>query len=212
MNISYVNFYNESITEQQSSLVPDYSKIYKDPNTNNIKIKKKFYNFKQSCVKYYKDINETFNQILSEYNNIVGTLEIIETEYLGNYRLEKESCYSDGILYVKGNALYIGDDEKYIGSETIDKDTGIPLYERTIKYYYDTQWSVNDPIFEVYYNENDGSLNYLRFNIDSKIFPYVDEEHYGLESIQDGSWEQLRLSLEIPLDRMNYYKTSNVIP
>jgi hypothetical protein len=213
MNISYVNFYNQLITEQQATNTSDFIKVFRDPQFNNIKMKQRHYDFKPSTLIYYKDSDELNEQIANQFSNIEGMLEIVDTEYIGMYRLEKQNCYYDGILGVKGKTLFIANEEnRYIGNETIDKITNLTYYELTIKYYYDDALSERHPVFEVHYKEEDGSLNYLKFNENSRIYGHLDEEHYTQESIDDGSWEQLRVSLEIPLERMNYYKYSSVIP
>ena len=213
MNISFVNFYNQLITEQQAGNMSDYAKIFRDPVTNNIKMKQSYYDFEPLFLSYYKEQNETNEQISNQFIDFIGLLQIIEKEFVGNYQLENTLIYRNGVFKGMANTLYLGNEEnRYMGTETIDTITNLPYFELTIKYYYDDALSETHPVFEVHYNEEDGSLKYLKFNENSRIYGHLDEEHYTQESIDDGSWEQLRVSLEIPLERMNYYKYSSVIP
>ena len=61
--VIYTNSYNEIITEQQLSSVKDYNKVYKLNGV--IKKIESYYNGQFDGVEYFKEDNETLNDIFT---------------------------------------------------------------------------------------------------------------------------------------------------
>jgi len=160
MNIEYKNKYGKSITMQQAESLEQYIKVYFDGGQ--IKRKETIYKGNLLGLVYYKDINESHQDILNTEMTAVGII-IREIEFFGDYRLEKDFFYNEvSIITRYFNALY--DPNNFlIARESLDEN-GSVNYLETFKFYYDVNITENPEyyVFKCTYSQ-DGSQVKVNF-------------------------------------------------
>lgn len=161
--ISYTNGWLQPVTNQQLALLREYNKIFEEDG----KLKKIEYyqNSKIIGIDYYKNPNETIDDIFS----ILGTntVSIIVLENSGNYKIQTESNYINGIARAKRK--YLIENGKIICDQSIHDD--VIQVKETRKYLYDSEGKeVGEEIFRFDYNE-DGSLNFV-YGVDYPFSEY----------------------------------------
>jgi antitoxin component YwqK of YwqJK toxin-antitoxin module len=146
--ISYQNFYEEPITEQQLNALNEYYKVY---SINGIVKKKEFYsNGELKELEYIKDQSENINDIFTALGT--NDLAVTQFEQIGNYNIETCQSFHNGIVLVTEKFLRLND--RIICEQLFDSNN-IPKLESTVKNLYDNS---GKEIYEFYYNEG-GSLD-----------------------------------------------------
>lgn len=209
MNITYKNVFDELIHENQTPQLKDYYKVY---NVNDqVKQMEKFYEGKLQALIYYKDVNESHQQIMNDLFTLGKFISIIEKEAKsGGYILEKEFHYNgEGVLSSRSNLLYDVNRDLIAEEWITNLATGIPDYDKTKKFFYDRNVNPDEYLFDCRYDEMSGKLAELYYNNH-----HINSD--GQDSILfDDSPEdilELRTLTGISQQLAEYYVSPNVIP
>lgn len=206
MSVIIENSKGMEISPQQALLLNEYVKKYLIDGI--IKKEEIFRNQILKEIIYHKNSNENDQQIISELqvNNVY--IEIKEHILLPPRKLIKTNVYSsDGTLTFKYNSLRDQNDD-LICTENIDLSTGKPIYDETIKRYYDRNLDPVDEVFECVFKE-DGTLDYIKYNAHS--------EQDGICFAEDGTPGEediptLCLYAGLTEQEMHYYLTATLLP
>lgn len=159
--VIYTNSYNEIIVEQQLSSLKDYNKVYKLNGV--IKKIESYYNGQFDRVEYFKEDNETLNDIFT----LAGTnsLLITQIELIGNYKIVNSFSYIEGVnTHIEKHLLL---NNKIICIH--EQQTAGQLYCE--KYLFDSDESeIGEEIFSFKYNV-DGTLK----NISGIGYPFSND-------------------------------------
>lgn len=224
MQIQYKNFDGLAITAQQAGL--EKKEFYKEIIENGLVKKIEYHwgvperNQLPSLFEliYYKDANETNNEIIAKYSKTESLYKIrIRTRSThGIFSIDNEELYSrkpTGFvnLYVENNYLY-DSNNNLMAHEVIhtDKTPQDPDYRIIWKYYFDVEangkkTTVN-PHFEVNYDEN-GDFAYIEYNPDP---PYC--LGFDLTQYFDQEADDFMTSFNIPSNLQAWYKTRDFLP
>lgn len=200
--------FDELVHKNQTPQLKSYYKVY---NSNGrIKQMEKFYEGKLKGLIYYKDLDESHQQILDNIFVPGKFLSIVESETRsGGYILEKEFYFSiDGMLSSRSNMLYDINKDLIAAELITDLNTGIPDYNNTEKFFYDRNVNPDEYLFNCRYDE-DGRLKELYYN-----------NHHNNSDGQDSfllddspeDIQELRELTGISQQLAEYYMSPNVIP
>ncbi len=148
--ISYQNFYEEAITEQQLGALNEYYKVY---SINGIVKKKEFYsNGELKELEYIKDQSENINDIFTALGT--NDLAITQFEQIGIYNIETCQGFHNGIKF--GTEKFLRLNDRIICEQLLDSNDN-PKNKETMKYMYD---NTGKEIYEFFYNTN-GFLDFV---------------------------------------------------
>lgn len=206
MSVIIENPKGMEISPQQALLLNEYVKKYLIDGI--IKKEEIFRNQILREIVYHKNSNENDQQIISDLqvNNIY--VEIKEHILLSPRTLIKTNVYlSDGTLTFKYNSLRDQNDD-LICTENIDLSTGEPIYDETIKRYYDRNLDPVDEVFECVFKE-DGTLDYIKYNAHSEqdSICFAEDGTPGEEDIPT-----LCLYAGLTEQEIQYYLTATLLP
>ncbi|MES2619109.1 MAG: hypothetical protein V4613_14625 [Bacteroidota bacterium] len=208
MSITYKNNLGNMISEKQALWLSEYRKVH---NVNGV-VKQEEEFFKGNFVRlyYYKDQNETHQQIMANFFISGKLITIIERETVASvYTLEKSFNYNaNGNLAGKGNRVFDANNDLIAHEEIWDLNSNVPKYELTKKYYYDRNINPEKYLFECSYKDN-GTLGLLYYNNEHFNPDEQDSEVFD-DSPQD--IQTLRDLTGISQDLADYYVSSEVIP
>jgi hypothetical protein len=206
MTIKYTNEESTEVTLQQSMMLTKYFKIY---SIDNLVKKEEFFKHQQlASITYYKDLNETDAQILSNFQSLKVELVITERIQLSAHTLLKSIIYNkEGVVMSKFNTLYDSNGE-LLCEETIDLDLDEPMYDQTLKTFYNRTVDPENEIFDCKYNE-DGKLDYIRYN----AYSYQDSIWFA-EDGRPGKEDIPTLCeyVGLTMAEMEYYLTATLLP
>ncbi len=198
------NMDNVEITQQQAAMSDMYWKQYIE---NNLLKKEEFFiEQKLSYTVHYKTSSETVQDILAAYDGI--DLVIKEIIMIGSKRYIQQRDYSpSGILEKRSNLLY-DENNDLIAKEEIDIVSNLPIYNETIKYYFNRQLDPKNELFECSYNE-DGTLDGILYN----AYEFQESMGFGIDGIPgESDIETLRGLTGLSEEGMTYYLTADVLP
>lgn len=192
------------ISQQQASMLNLYCIQYEE--NNQLKKQDFFVNQQLNTVVYYKNENEILSDIISEFS---GTrLVIKEFSYVGNKKIEYNNVYNTtGALDEQYNFAY-NQNLEVICWEYIDNESGLPIYTKTRKFYFDSDIDPEDELFDCTYNE-DGSLDRILY-APHAIQDSMDFWEDGVPGESD--IETLRGLTGLSEEEMNYYLTADILP
>ncbi len=204
MKLIYKDLFDKVITAEQAMKLDRYTVQY--AYNGKIKIEEELDKGKMQRLIYYRYDDEAHQTILDRAHK--GCFFAIrETQYFGDYRLEKDFDYdSKGIFFGYSNALY-DPDNNLVGSEVLDKNEA-PDYSCTQKYYFDKNMTT-DPdeyLFRCEYNIG-GGLNDIYYLANDRC--EQDAEYF---SDSPACVEKLMGRTGISKALMDYYISPNVTP
>jgi hypothetical protein len=212
MTISYLDYFGKSISQQQASNLDEYYIVYSvnDKRKKSELIK----NNELYRVYYYLDENESENEALSilKSHYELSFFVIIEIKIIGNYRYEiAKGFINEGELTSKNHALYNNLTNEFIAEEYIDLETNLPIYEETVKMFYNRSFDPENVIFEGFYNE-DGSLDYIKFNY-YESYPHLDCIWFGTDGLEgEEDIPTLCQHTGLNIEFVNYYLNASILP
>jgi len=192
---------NILITEQNALDLDSYYKVYTLPN-GLVKKKERYNKRKLSTIDYYKDIDETEEQVKAFLMPLNISFSILEREFYGKYLIVRGNHYQRGQAQTFSSTRSLFDEEDLICSEEIDLDSNKPLFQHTKKYLgkYLDERSVN--YCEFYYH-SDGSLMCCDYNY---MHDY-DSESFDLQRLP---W--IKSTFMLSDEIYNYYLTADLLP
>ena len=207
MEIKYANPEGSEVSLQQSILLEKYLKIH---SINDLIKKEELFDKQQLIsIVYFKDQNETDAQVVSDLYEAGVELIIRERISLTDYLLVKSVVYHEnGYITMKFNTLYDSENGEFMGEERIDLETNEPIYDETLKLYFDRNLDPENEVFEGKYKE-DGTLDYIKYNhySDHDAIWFGDDGIPGEEDIPT-----LCAYAGISMEKMQYYLTATLLP
>lgn len=209
MKITFKDSSDKLIPEEQISKIDTYFKVYSEDGQ--VKQKEKFYKGEFKYLMYYKDANETHEQIMSNLFVLGKYISIVEKEAVtGGYTLERSLNYDEkGEPEIRINELF---DANYdcIAHEWIsDLISGVPDYHHTVKYFFDRSVNPNYLLFECIYDEEDGKFDRIDYN--NYHIDYEGHESMCFSNSPKDT-QELRALTGISQQLMDYYLSPRVIP
>jgi len=161
MEILYKDCFGTFITARQAANDGNYDKLYKPAVAGLIKKIENYAAGELVTIYYYKEADETVNEIINKLLPYECGFGIIERETYGLYLIEKTEHYSGGKFVGKTRDLY-DSTGLHIASEETDPVTNLPDYELTTKH-------LGEYIHEedsgcIFYYNSDGSFSYCEDN------------------------------------------------
>ena len=149
--ISFTNYNNEPLSNQQASALGEYVKVYEINSI--IKKIEYYYDGEFESVEYFKDDTEKLNDIFTALKT--NTLCITQKENINNYTIKISTSYINGIISHTEKELFL--DSKMICVHELDANNQLKIND-CIKYLYDDNGSeTGEEIFNFHYNQ-DGTL------------------------------------------------------
>jgi len=190
-----INTNSVEISINQANMLDSYIKIYVNETTNKI-VKEESYNLSiLSFIFYYITNTENELEVVEEQLKLCDYIAIVRINIQGEYTIENLNNYNrDKNVYIKERALI--KDNKLLCIQSLKIDTDIPIFEDTIKGYYQN----DDFILEATYKE-DGSIDKLTYlcSDDEREFEYYDSSNF--KDLQNQFEEDL-----------SYYFTAEFLP
>jgi len=190
-----INTNSVEISINQANMLDSYIKIYVNETTNKI-VKEESYNLSiLSFIFYYITNTENELEVVEEQLKLCDYIAIVRINIQGEYTIENLNNYNrDKNVYIKERALI--KDNKLLCIQGLKIDTDIPIFEDTIKGYYQN----DDFILEATYKE-DGSIDKLTYlcSDDEREFEYYDSSNF--KDLQNQFEEDL-----------SYYFTAEFLP
>ena len=218
MNITYTNTYKEAITESQAQQLDLFTKRFFD---NGLLKKIEYHSvYEGVSVTYYKDQNETnvLQNLTLEYPN-VDDFRIRTRESIGNYFIENEEWFENGILKFKSTAIR-DSQRRMIAAEDFDvitnesKGSGKSFYSEAVYRMWcepniEGDWIDKEfNVFNAEYND-DGSLKRIDFN---EMSTYDKELYLPNSENTEFDLAILKTKCGFTDEQMNYYLTSAILP
>ena len=156
VSIKYKDIYLNEITEAQANILGNYSKEFIEDGS--LKKIENYYKYILKSIEYYIKPSENEMEIVEELSQQTSIIVIADPlSSSGNLFIGVTRQYINMQMVLKGRNLY-DEFKNIICMETIDVNTNLPSYEKTVKYYYGTDPEINDTeAFTAEYNA-DGSL------------------------------------------------------
>ncbi|MCO5950358.1 hypothetical protein [Mucilaginibacter flavidus] len=200
MKVIFKDYMDNQITEQQTALLGEYSKVFVMPG-DVIKKEDFFDNNKLQNIHYYKDIDETEEEAREKLNQYNVPFSIREREKYGDFTIIRVNSYTANQLTEKWKFLADANDF-ILCTQPINLISGEPVYEQTTKYL--GEYS------------NDLEPNYCRFNFDSDgqvtycAYNYVRD--YESELFELDRLLMIREKFNLTDEQYNYYLTADLLP
>ena len=199
--------FGKPVTEQQLSLLNEYTEILIDPTTSLVKTMNTFKNGNLWDINYFKSGNESENQIVNDLKTQTDSFTISERLVTtANYTIESSNQYISTDLNsppLKSKALKKQNGEP-ICIETLDANNSLPIPDETKKYYYGTDEDGEEfEILEGFYKQ-DGSIDYIIYKPNGDLNSGQDWEYFYQSNF---AVLQSKFTNDI-----SYFLTSTLIP
>jgi hypothetical protein len=216
--IIYINPLKEVITENQAVQLKSFKKEFYE----NSVLKKTEIKFHSGAiwVTYYKDQDETnvLQNLTLEYPN-VDDFRVRTRESIGNYFIENEEWFQNGILKFKSSAIR-DSKRRMIAAEDFDvitnesKGSGKSFYSEAVYMIWcepniEGDWIDKEfNVFNAEYND-DGSLKRIDFN---EMSTYDKELYLPNSENTEFDLAILKTKCGFTDEQMNYYLTGAILP
>lgn len=200
------NIYNQLISVQQAILIDEYSIEYFE---NGIIQKIEYYEDGDMYdIQVYNNNNENESEFVTNtfksYSHLNEITIAYRTILANGFCIDTEKTYMiDGTFLFLYKNLYDRDGE-CICQQVYDIQTNLPIFERTIKQYYNRTIDPEVEIFRSNFNE-DGSLSEIHYD----IFSYQDDEYF--HNTPDDLARLSRLT-GLTIEQLEYFVIPDILP